>query len=91
MVTNICHGIKLVQEMNFCPRLAKIGILPPPFRVGNHGRPSNHDRRKGLNESSSTKYKLSREKHIISCSKGREEGHKNSTFSNERVENVPKG
>ena len=56
------------QGMKFWPRLSRIGVLPPPFRVGNRGRPSNHDRKKGLNESSTNKNKLSRDKRIMTCS-----------------------
>lgn len=61
------RGIKPVQGMKLWPRLGRIGVLPPPFRVGKRGRPSNHDRKKGRDESTSlsNKNKLSRDGRII--------------------------
>ncbi|XP_010506977.1 PREDICTED: uncharacterized protein LOC104783531 [Camelina sativa] len=57
-------GIRTVQGMPLWPRLNKLPVLPPPWRRGNPGRPSNHARRKGRNESSSSSNtkKMTREK-----------------------------
>ncbi|XP_024014292.1 uncharacterized protein LOC112088232 [Eutrema salsugineum] len=70
-------GIKPVQGMPLWPRLNKLPVLPPPWRRGNPGRPSNYARKKGRNETaaSSSKKKLSCKRRIMTCSNCKQEGH----------------
>ncbi|KAG7563172.1 Transposase MuDR plant [Arabidopsis suecica] len=89
-------GIRPVQGMPLWPRLQKLPVLPPPWRRGNSGRPSNYARRKGRNESaaSSNKNKMSREKRIMTCSNCHQEGHTKATCKNAtvlRVQKRPRG
>ncbi|CAE5956863.1 unnamed protein product [Arabidopsis arenosa] len=89
-------GIRPVQGMPLWPRLQKLPVLPPPWRRGNSGRPSNYARRKGRNESaaSSNKNKMSREKRIMTCSNCQQEGHTKATCKNAtvlRVQKRPRG
>lgn len=66
-------------------------MLPPPYRLGNRGRPSNYARKKGHNESSSSQQtKLSRDNRVITCSNCLQEGHNKTTYSNATAERPPK-
>ena len=62
------RGIRPVQGMKLWPQLNRLPVLPPPYRLGNRGRPSNYERKKGQNESSSSSTKLSREHRVMTCS-----------------------
>ncbi|XP_033132814.1 uncharacterized protein LOC117127247 isoform X3 [Brassica rapa] len=47
-------GIRPVNGMIEWPRTNRLGVIPPPNRNGKPGRPKNHDRKKGTNETVST-------------------------------------
>lgn len=83
------RGIRPVQGMKLWPRLNRLPVLPPPYRLGNRGRPSNYERKKGQNESSSST-KLSRDRRVITCSNCHEENHNKATCTNSTVEPPPK-
>lgn len=83
-------GIKPVQGMMLWPRLNRLAVLPPPWRRGNPGRPSNYARRKGRNESGSSKTTLTRRKRVITCSNCKEDGHNKQGCTNSSVESPPK-
>ncbi|KAJ0247264.1 hypothetical protein HA466_0166960 [Hirschfeldia incana] len=83
-------GIKPVQGMVLWPRLNRLAVLPPPWRRGNPGRPSNYARRKGRNESGSSKTTLTRQKRVITCSNCKEDGHNKQGCPNPSVESPPK-
>ncbi|XP_010507263.1 PREDICTED: uncharacterized protein LOC104783859 [Camelina sativa] len=85
-------GIRLVQGMPLWPRLNRLPVFPPPWRMGNPRRPSNHDRRKGRNESlsSSNTKKMSRAKRIMTCSNCHQEGHNKQACKNPTAVSVPK-
>jgi len=70
-------GIRPVQGMPLWCRTNRLPVLPPPWRRGNAGRPSNYARRKGRNEAAapSNPNKMSREKRIMTCSNCHQEGH----------------
>ncbi|KAG7560858.1 Zinc finger SWIM-type [Arabidopsis thaliana x Arabidopsis arenosa] len=53
-------GIRPVQGMPLWPTLNRLAVLPPPWRRGNAGRPSNYARRKGRNETASSSSKNKR-------------------------------
>ncbi|XP_020865929.1 uncharacterized protein LOC110224279 isoform X2 [Arabidopsis lyrata subsp. lyrata] len=82
-------GIRPVQGMPLWPRTNRLPVLPPPWRRGNRGRPNNHARRKGRNEtaSSSNKNKMSRAKRIMTCSNCLQEGHNRQGCKNATVLN----
>ena len=86
------RGIRPVQGMPLCGRLNRLPVLPPPWRRGNTGRPSNYARRKGRNEvaSSSNPNKMSREKRIMTCSNCLQEGHNKKSCKNATVLSPPK-
>lgn len=86
------YGIQPVQGMRMWPIVNRLGVLPPPWRRGNPGRPSNYARRKGRYEvaSSSTDSRLSRINCIITCSNCKEEGHNKQGCTKQRVESPPK-
>ncbi|XP_056864674.1 uncharacterized protein LOC108808175 [Raphanus sativus] len=84
------RGIRPVQGMKLWPRLNRLGVLPPPFRLGKRGRPSNYDRKKGLNENSSKKTKMTRDGRVITCSNCLDQGHNKVTCPNDKVESAPK-
>ncbi|CAA7031227.1 unnamed protein product [Microthlaspi erraticum] len=85
-------GIEPVQGMQLWPRLNKLPVLPPPWRKGNPGRPSNYARKKGKYEtsSSSNNTKLTRLLRVITCSNCKEEGHNKASCTNVSVESQPK-
>lgn len=85
-------GIQPVQGKLLWPIVNKIGVLPPPWRRGNPGRPRNHDRRKGINETatSSSTTKLSRKHRVMTCSNCKQEGHNKQGCNNQRVESPVK-
>jgi len=68
----------------------RLPVLPPPYRLGNRGRPNNYDRKKGANESSSSSTKLGREKRMMTCSNCLDTGHNKTTCSNPTAEREPK-
>ncbi|XP_010424660.1 PREDICTED: uncharacterized protein LOC104709800 [Camelina sativa] len=78
-------GIRPVQGMKLWPRLNRLTVLPPPWRRGNPGRPSNYARRKGRNESSSSSNKMSREKRVMTCSNCFQQGHNKHGCKNPTV------
>ncbi|CAA7044351.1 unnamed protein product [Microthlaspi erraticum] len=86
------RGIKPVEGMKVWPRLNRLPVLPPPWRKGNPGRPSNYARKKGKNESASksSKTKLSRALRVMTCSNCKEDGHNKQTCENPFVESQPK-
>lgn len=85
------RGIRLVQGMKLWPRMNRLPVLPPPYILGNRGRPSNYDRRKGANESSSNqKTKLGRERCLMTCSNCLDIGHNKTTCVNSTAEREPK-
>ena len=84
------RGIIPVQGMKLWPRLNRLGVLPPPFRVGKRGRPSNYDRKKGLHETSSKATKMTRDRRVITCSNCHVEGHNKVTCPNDTVQSAPK-
>ncbi|XP_022562643.1 uncharacterized protein LOC111208155 [Brassica napus] len=84
------RGIRPVQGMKLWPRMNRLPVLPPPYRLGNRGRPSNYDRKKGANESSSSSTKLGREKRMMTCSNCLDTGHNKTTCSNPTAEREPK-
>ncbi|KAG7582712.1 Transposase MuDR plant [Arabidopsis suecica] len=53
-------GIEPVQGQMEWPRMNRLGVLPPPWRKGNPGRPNNHARRKERNQGMSC---LAKDKH----------------------------
>ncbi|RID74972.1 hypothetical protein BRARA_B02045 [Brassica rapa] len=83
-------GIKPVQGMMLWPRLNRLAVLPPPWRRGNPGRPSNYARRKGRNEFGSSKTMLTRRKRVMTCSNCKEDGHNKQGCKNPSVESQPK-
>ena len=83
-------GIKSVQGMMLWPWLNRLAVLPPPWRRGNPGRPSNYARRKGRNESGSSKTMLTRRKRVMTCSNCKEDGHNKHGCKNSSVESQPK-
>ncbi|KAG7595032.1 MULE transposase domain [Arabidopsis thaliana x Arabidopsis arenosa] len=85
------RGIRPVQGMPLWGRLNRLPVLPPPWRRGNAGRPSNYARRKGRNEvaSSSNPTKMSREKRIMTCSNCLQEGHNKQSCKNATVLSPP--
>ena len=85
-------GIRPVQGMPLWPRTNRLAVLPPPWRRGISGRPSNYARRKGRNEiaSASNKNKISRVGRIITCSNCLQEGHNKQNCKNATVLNPPK-
>ncbi|CAD5313668.1 unnamed protein product [Arabidopsis thaliana] len=85
-------GIRPVQGMPLWPRSNRLPVLPPPWRRGNAGRPSNHARRKGRNETASTSNnnKMSRAKRIMTCSNCQQEGHNKQRCKNATVLIPPK-
>lgn len=64
-------GIMPVQGKMLWPIVNRVGVLPPPWRRGNPGRPKNHDRRKGIYESAtastSSNTELSRMYRVMTC------------------------
>lgn len=84
------RGITHVQGMKLWPRLNRLRVLPPPFRIGNRGRPSNYDRNKCLNETSSKATKMTRDKRVITCSNCHVEGHNKVTYPNNTVKSASK-
>ncbi|CAE5962923.1 unnamed protein product [Arabidopsis arenosa] len=72
----------------------RLGVLPPPWRRGNPGRPKNHDRRKSLFEtataSSSSNTELSRIHRVMKCSNCQEEGHNKQGCKNQTVAPPPR-
>lgn len=84
-------GIKPVEGMQLWPRLNRLPVLPPPWRNGNPGRPSNYARRKGQYEAAaSSKTKLNRAGRIMTCSNCKEEGHNKVSCQNPSVESQKK-
>ncbi|XP_013632722.1 PREDICTED: uncharacterized protein LOC106338245 [Brassica oleracea var. oleracea] len=43
-------GVRPVQGKKLWPETGRLGVLPPPWRKGNPGRPKNHDRFKSKGE-----------------------------------------
>lgn len=84
------RGIRPVQGMKLWPRMNRLPVLPPPYRLGNRGRPRNYDRKKGANESSSSSTKLGREKRMMTCSNCLDTGHNKTTCPNPTAEREPK-
>ncbi|XP_010445242.1 PREDICTED: uncharacterized protein LOC104727881 [Camelina sativa] len=85
------EGIRPVKGMPLWPRLNRLLVLPPPWRRGNPGRPSNYVRRKGKNESSSSSNnKMSRARRIMTCSNCKEEGHNKQACKNPTIASLPK-
>lgn len=82
-------GIRPVNGMIEWPRTNRLGVIPPPNRNGKPGRPKNHDRKKGTNETVSTT-KLSRANRVMTCSNCKEEGHYKNTCRKAFVESPPK-
>lgn len=82
----------LVQGHLLCPRINRLGVLPPPSRKGNPGRPSNYHGKKERNEnvSSSSSTKLSCMHRVMTCSNCKEEGHNKADCTNSYVDNQPK-
>ena len=83
------RGIRPVQAMKLWPQLNRLPVLPPPYRIGNRGRPSNYERKKGQNEASSST-KLSLQRRMMTYSNFLKENHNKSTCSNATVEPPPK-
>ncbi|XP_010445762.1 PREDICTED: uncharacterized protein LOC104728487 [Camelina sativa] len=80
-------GIAPVQGNLLWPRVNRLGVLPPPWRRGNPGRPSNHARRKSQFESAT---KLSRVNRVMTCSNCKQEGHNKQACTNQRVATPPR-
>ncbi|XP_010497305.1 PREDICTED: uncharacterized protein LOC104774383, partial [Camelina sativa] len=80
-------GIAPVQGKLLWPRVNRLGVLPPPWRRGNPGRPSNHDRRKSQFESAT---KLSHVNRVMTCSNCKQEGHNKQACMNQRVATPPR-
>ncbi|CAE6119769.1 unnamed protein product [Arabidopsis arenosa] len=79
-------GIGPVQGKLLWPRVNRLGVLPPPWRRGNPGRPNNHARRKSLFETaSSSSTQLSREHRVMTCSNCQQEGHNKQGCKNQTV------
>ncbi|KAJ0262744.1 MULE transposase domain-containing protein [Hirschfeldia incana] len=78
-------GIRPVQGMLLWPRLNRLPILPPPWRNGDPGRPSNYARKKGRYETaaSSSNTRLSRALRVTTCSNCKQEGHNKKRCPNE--------
>ena len=84
-------GIAPVQGKLLWPRVNRLGVLPPPWRRGNPGRPNNHARRKSLFEaSSSSATMLSREHRVMTCSNCQQEGHNKAGCKNPIIAPPPK-
>ncbi|WZZ49432.1 hypothetical protein YC2023_049539 [Brassica napus] len=83
------YGIRPVNGMIEWPQTNTLGVIPPPNRNGNPGRPKNHDRKKGANETLSTT-KLSRVNRVMTCSNCKEEGHYKNTCRNAYVQSPAK-
>lgn len=84
------RGIRPVQGMKLWPRMNRLPVLPPPYRLGSRGKPSNYDRKKRANESSSSSTRLGREKRKMTCSNCLNSGHTKTTCSNPTAEREPK-
>ncbi|XP_013614098.1 PREDICTED: uncharacterized protein LOC106320281 [Brassica oleracea var. oleracea] len=87
--TSKWRGISPVNGMIEWPQTNRLGVIPPPNQNGNLGRPKNHDRKKGANETRSTT-KLSRVNRVMSCSNCKEEGHYKNTCKKAYVSSPPK-
>jgi len=84
-------GIAPVQGKILWPRVNRFGVLPPPWRRGNPGRPNNYARRKGRNEAASSSITtLSRLHRVMTCSNCKQEGHNKKGCKNQWVEGQPK-
>ncbi|WZZ32656.1 hypothetical protein YC2023_016057 [Brassica napus] len=83
------YGISPVNGMIEWPQTNRLGVIPPPNRKDNPGRPRNHDRKKGANETVSTT-KLSRVNRVMTCSNCKEEGHYKNTCRNAYVQSPAK-
>jgi len=84
-------GIAPVQGKILWPRVNRFGVLPPPWRRGNPGRPNNYARRKGRNEAASSSItRLSRLHRVMTCSNCKQEGHNKKGCKNQWVEGQPK-
>ncbi|XP_056857175.1 uncharacterized protein LOC108839209 [Raphanus sativus] len=83
------YGISPLNGMIEWPQTNRLGVIPPPNRNGKPGRPKNHDRKKGTNETVSTT-KLSRANRIMTCSNCKEEGHYKNTCRKAFVPSSPK-
>lgn len=73
-------GIRPLNGQLEWPRTNRLGVIPPPNRAGNPGRPKNHDRKKSQNESET---KMSRAHRSVTCSNCKEEGHNKITCPND--------
>lgn len=82
-------GIKPVEGRKMWPRQNRLPVLPPPWRKGNPGRPSNYERKKGRNETAS-KTKMSRDHRVMTCSNCKIDGHNKAGCTNPAVPNPPK-
>ncbi|XP_056850420.1 uncharacterized protein LOC130499926 [Raphanus sativus] len=83
------YGISPLNGMIEWPQTNRLGVIPPPNRNGKPGRPKNHDRKKGTNETVSTT-KLSRANRVMTCSNCKEEGHYKNTCRKAFVPSSPK-
>ncbi|XP_010474442.1 PREDICTED: uncharacterized protein LOC104753967 [Camelina sativa] len=81
-------GIQPVQDQLEWPRMNRLGVLPPPWRKGNPGRPNNHARRKGMYESSSSSSntRVANNERVMTCSNCKQEGHNRLSCINPTVE-----
>ena len=86
-------GVRSVQGKKLWPDTGRLGVLPPPWRKGNPGRPKNHDRLKSKGETESKKKgptvsetdstKLTRADRVITCSNCKQDGHNRTTCKND--------
>ena len=90
-------GVRPVQGKKLWPETGRLGVLPPPWRKGNPGRPKNHDRfkskgetEKGPKVSTTDSTKLTRADRVITCSNCKQEHHNKKTCKNDFVESQPK-
>ncbi|XP_033143571.1 uncharacterized protein LOC103848159 isoform X2 [Brassica rapa] len=83
------YGISPVNGMIKWPQTNRLGVIPPPNRKCNLGRPKSHDRKKGANETRSTT-KLSRVNRVMTCSNCKEEGHYKNTCKKASILSSPK-
>lgn len=86
------NRIRPVQGMLVWPRLNRLPVLPPPWRNGDPGRPSNYARKKGRYETaaSSSNTRLSRALRVMTCSNCKQEGHNKKRCPNETAATEPK-
>ncbi|CAL9248857.1 unnamed protein product [Arabidopsis halleri] len=85
-------GIEPVQGQMEWPRMNRLGVMPPPWRKGNPGRPNNHARKKGRYESktATTSTRISRKDRIITCGNCKQDGHNRLSCTNPAVAEQPK-